>query len=191
MHWIQSGGYWAVFLAMTLESACIPLPSEIIMPFGGFLAQTRHTPLLIVALSGTAGNIVGSLIAYWVGKYGGRTLILRYGRYLHVTERHLQHAERWFDKWGEWSVFIGRLLPGIRTFISLPAGIVRMPILKFTLLTAMGSLIWSTALGYAGYQLGQNWNHIQPFIHPLLYVAVALVVIIAGMGIYRGWIHSR
>lgn len=180
IHWIQSGGYIAVFVAMVLESACIPLPSEVIMPFGGYLAYAGHLNLLMVIVMGTLGNVVGSLVAYYVGKFGGRALILKYGRVVRLSERHLQLAERWFDKRGEWTVLLGRLLPGIRTFISLPAGIANMNIGRFVLLSAVGSLPWVAVLGYAGFKLGQNWDRMKHYTHPLLYVAVALVIAFVG-----------
>jgi membrane protein DedA with SNARE-associated domain len=185
MHWIQCGGYIAVFLAMVLESACIPLPSEVIMPFGGYLAWAGDLSLWMVVVMGTLGNIVGSLVAYYLGKFGGRAVILWYGRFVHLSERHLQMAEHWFDKRGEWAVFVGRLLPGIRTFISLPAGIARMSVLKFTLFSAIGSLPWVAALGYAGYKLGQDWEQMKQYTHPLLYVAVAVVMVFVGLLVYK------
>ena len=185
IHWVQSGGYIGIFLAMVLESACIPLPSEVIMPFGGFLAWAGHLQLWMVIVMGTLGNIVGSLVAYYVGKLGGRAVITRYGRYIHITGRNLKKAEQWFDRRGEWAVFIGRLLPGIRTFISLPAGIAQMNVVKFTLFSSIGSLPWVATLAYAGYQLGQNWEGIRTYTHPLIYVAAAVVVLLAGTVVYR------
>lgn len=139
MHWVQSGGYIGVFLAMVLESACIPLPSEVVMPFGGYLAFRGHLHLGIVILMGVLGNVVGSLISYYVGKFGGRAVIRRYGRYVRLSERHMDAAERWFRRRGDWVVFVGRLLPAIRTFISLPAGIAKMNAVKFTAYSAAGS----------------------------------------------------
>lgn len=186
VHWIQTGGYLSVFIAMLLESACIPLPSEVIMPFGGYLAWVGHLQLWIVIVMGTLGNIAGSLLAYYVGKFGGRAVLNRYGRYVCFSKHHLQMAEDWFAKRGEWAVFIGRLLPGIRTFISLPAGISKMSVTKFTLFTAVGSLPWVAVLGYAGYKLGQNWEGIKHYTHPLLYLVAALVVALIALAIYKG-----
>lgn len=177
MQWIQSGGTLAVFLAMVIESACIPLPSEVIMPFGGFLAFTGHLSLWSVVIAGTLGNVVGSLIAYWVGLIGGRAVILRFGRYVGLSERHLHSAEKWFSKRGEWAVLISRVLPGVRTFISLPAGIAKMPLGRFTLFTFIGSLPWAWILAYAGYKLGQNWDTVKHYTHPLLYVVVLIIVV--------------
>ncbi|WP_436663475.1 DedA family protein [Alicyclobacillus acidoterrestris] len=185
MHWVQSGGYIGVFLAMVLESACIPLPSEVVMPFGGYLAFRGHLHLGIVILMGVLGNVVGSLISYYVGKFGGRAVIRRYGRYVRLSERHMDAAERWFRRRGDWVVFVGRLLPAIRTFISLPAGIAKMNAVKFTAYSAAGSLPWVAVLGYAGYKLGQDWDSMTHYVHPLIYVAVILVVGFIGATVYK------
>lgn len=185
MHWVQSAGDWGVFFAMVLESACIPLPSEVIMPFGGYMAWAGHLSLWSVIIAGTLGNVVGSLIAYYVGKYVGRAVLLRWGRFVHVTDRNLQKAEDWFNNRGEWSVFVGRLLPAIRTFISLPAGIARMKLGKFVVLSALGSLPWAAVLAYAGYKMGQNWDNIKHYTHPLIYVAVILLVLFIFVAVYR------
>lgn len=176
MHWIGTAGYAAVFFGMVLESACIPLPSEVIMPFGGYLASTGQLHLWTVIWLGTIGNVIGSLIAYIVGRAGGRPLLNRVGRYVGLSPKHLASADRWFDKQGDWAVLIGRLLPGIRTFISLPAGIAKMSVVRFVLFTAIGSLPWSALLAYAGFKLGQNWSSIKHYTHPLMYVAVLLIV---------------
>lgn len=185
VQWIQSSGYLAILLGMTLESACIPLPSEVIMPFGGYLAGAGHLQLWLVIVWGTVGNIIGSLIAYLVGRIGGRVVVLHYGKYVGLTERRLQAAERWFDRRGDWAVFIGRLLPGIRTFISLPAGVAKMPLGRFTAFTAIGSLPWVALLAYAGYKLGQNWESAKQYTHPLMYVAVVLVIGAIAWGVVR------
>lgn len=176
MHWVQGSGTIGVFLAMVLESACIPLPSEVIMPFGGYLAGTGHGQLWAMIVAGVVGNVVGSLVAYYVGRAGGRPLLNRFGRYIHLSEKNLDSADAWFEKRGDWSVFIGRLLPGVRTFISLPAGIARMNVGRFVLFTTLGSLPWVAVLAYAGYKLGQNWQGIEKYTHPLIYVAAILVV---------------
>jgi len=185
IQWIQNGGYVGVFFAMVLESACIPLPSEMIMPFGGYLAWLGHLHLWLVIVLGVLGNVVGSLVAYYIGKWGGRAVWLHYGRYVHVTERHLNMAENWFERRGEWAVFIGRLLPGIRTFISLPAGIANMNMAKFVLYSAIGSMPWVALLGYAGYALGQNWESIKHYTHPLTYVAILLPVGVVVAAVVR------
>lgn len=176
---------------MVLESACIPLPSEVIMPFGGYLAWTGHLHLWLVVVMGTLGNVVGSIIAYYVGKLGGRAVLIRYGRYVRLSQRHVAGAEKWFEKRGEWAVFLGRLLPGIRTFISLPAGIGNMNIARFIAFSAMGSLPWVTALAYAGYKLGQDWEGIKQYTHPLLYLAIVVIVVFIGLVLHRGRKKAR
>jgi len=183
MHALESGGYVATFMLMMLESACIPIPSEVVMPFAGYLAWEGHLHLWVVIVAGMLGNVVGSLIAYYIGKFGGRPIILRYGRYVHISERTLHTTEAWFEKRGEWAVLIGRLLPGIRTFISLPAGIADMSIGRFVVFTTIGSLPWVAILAYGGYSLGQNWEHVKSYIHPLLYV----VVIATGVAVAVAW----
>lgn len=155
------------------------------MPFGGYLSLAGHLHLWLVVLLGTLGNVVGSLMAYYVGKFGGRAFLIRYGRYVYVSGRHLQLAEQWFDKRGESAVFWGRLLPGIRTFISLPAGIANMNIVRFIAFSAMGSLPWVTALAYVGYRLGQRWVDIKHYTHPLLYFSVAMIVVLMGIAFYH------
>lgn len=176
IHWVQSMGYAGVFFTMVLESACIPLPSEIIMPFGGYLAWLGHLQIIWVIVAGTLGNVVGSSIAFYVGKFRGRSFITRYGRAIGLTDRHVKVAERWFEKRGEVAVFVCRLLPGVRTFISLPAGISKMPFIRFLVFSAIGSLPWVAALAYSGYKLGQNWESIKYFMHPFTYVVGVLVV---------------
>jgi membrane protein DedA with SNARE-associated domain len=180
MHIIQAFGYAGVVLCMTIESACIPLPSEVIMPFSGFLASKHGIgfTLLGVSLAGTIGNVLGSWVAYFLGYYGGRPLIERYGKYVLLSTKHLHAAERWFARYGSAAVFIGRILPVIRTFISLPAGIAKMPLGTFTLFTAVGSFPWCFALAYVGYALGQHWETISTYMHPFTYATVAAVILV-------------
>lgn len=178
INWINSIGYLGILLGMILESACIPIPSEVIMPFGGYLASTGHINLIGVILIGTLGNIIGSLIAYAIGYWGGKRFIDRFGKYVLLSQKHLEAAEKWFDKRGEITVFVSRILPAIRTFISLPAGIARMSPGKFVTYTAIGSLIWSGILTYVGYLLGKNWGNIQNFLHPIAYLVAAIVLVI-------------
>jgi membrane protein DedA with SNARE-associated domain len=178
INWVNSIGYWGIFLGMVLESACIPIPSEVIMPFGGYLVSTGHLNIIGVILIGTLGNIVGSLIAYAVGLWGGSRFINRFGKYVFLSKKHLESAESWFDKRGEITVFISRILPAIRTFISLPAGIARMNLVKFLTYTAIGSIIWSGILTYVGYALGKNWDNIQSILHPIAYLVAAIVLVI-------------
>jgi membrane protein DedA with SNARE-associated domain len=184
---IESLGYWGVFIAMTLESACIPLPSEIIMPFSGYVVYQGTTNMTLVGIGivGALGNLFGSLIAYYVGLIGGRPLLERYGKYIFISHNKLELADRWFDKYGYEAVLISRFLPGIRTFISLPAGIAHMDIKKFVIYTFIGSLPWCFALGYVGVVLGPQWELIRTYFHILdIIVAIAIVVFIAYL-IYK------
>lgn len=178
IQWINSMGYWGIFFGMVLESACIPIPSEVILPFGGYLVSTGRLNAVGVVAIGTLGNIAGSLIAYAVGHWGGKKFIDRFGKYVFLSQKHLQSAEKWFASRGEITVFLSRILPAIRTFISLPAGIARMNLGKFLAYTTLGSVLWSIVLTYVGYVLGKNWEHIQTVLHPLAYVVAAVVVVI-------------
>jgi membrane protein DedA with SNARE-associated domain len=164
---IQTMGYWGVFIGMTLESACIPIPSEIIMPVSGFVVWegTTNMTLLGIVLVGAVGNLVGSLLAYFVGLKGGRPFLEKYGRYVFISHSKLELADRWFAKYGWEAVLISRMLPVIRTFISLPAGISNMDLKKFSLYTFLGSLPWCFILAYIGVQLGPNWDVIRSYFH--------------------------
>jgi len=157
-----SFGYAGILVAMAIESACIPLPSEIIMPLAGFLVaqHQHHFSLLGVSVAGALGCVVGSLIAYAVGAGGGRALLLRYGRYIWISPRDAARADAYFARHGAITIFVSRLLPVVRTFISLPAGIARMRILPFTVLTFLGSLPWCFVLALAGEQLGAHWHDV-------------------------------
>jgi membrane protein DedA with SNARE-associated domain len=151
-------GVPAVFLLMILESACLPVPSEVIMLFAGYLVSIHSMSLFGAVAAGVAGNIVGSWIAWGVGISGGRVLLERHGRYLHITPARLDQADRWFARRGERIVLLARCLPIIRTFISLPAGIARMPFWRFTLYTAIGCVPWVLALTLLGVQVGAHWD---------------------------------
>lgn len=170
---ISTMGYGGVVLLMAIESACIPLPSEIIMPFAGFLVFKGEMLLWGVALAGAIGCVLGSIPAYYVGMYGGRPLVEKYGKYLLISHRDLNMAERWFSQHGEITIFIARLLPAVRTFIAFPAGVARMNMPKFIAYTFIGSLIWCYLLAYAGMKLGENWVGLQVYFHQFHYVIVA------------------
>jgi membrane protein DedA with SNARE-associated domain len=188
---ISAAGYGGVMLLMAIESACIPLPSEIIMPFSGYLVYTGRFSLLAVATWGAIGCNLGSVLAYEVGYYGGRPLALRYGRYIFVTQHELNTADRFFARWGSLAVLVARLLPVIRTFIALPAGIARMPRLKFHLYTFIGSWPWCFALAWVGMQLGEQWDkdpRLKEWFHRM--DGVILAVLLAGVG-YFLWSHLR
>src|SRR5467141_4622695 len=155
---ISSTGYFGVLLLMAIESACIPLPSEVIMPFSGYLVYTGQFNLWIVTLAGAVGCVLGSLVAYWVGMYGGRPVIEKYGRYVLISHHDLDLADRWFGRYGEAIIFSSRLLPVIRTFIAFPAGVARMNLTRFVIYTFAGSLPWCLGLAYVGQKLGEQWD---------------------------------
>ncbi|MFA5249377.1 MAG: DedA family protein [Candidatus Paceibacterota bacterium] len=169
-------GYWAVGFFMALESACLPVPSEIIMPFAGYLVWTGKFSFWLVVIWGTIGNLVGSVLAYAAGYYGGRPFIEKYGKYIFLSSRDLAVADKWFVKYGSSSIFFSRLLPVIRTFISLPAGIARMPFGKFCFYTAAGSLPFSMLLTWAGIELGQNWADIKVYLRGLDWLIIISVI---------------
>lgn len=183
---ISSLGYGGIVLLMAIESACIPLPSEIIMPFSGYLVFTGQMQLWIVALAGAFGCVLGSLLAYWLGAVGGRPLVEKYGRYVLISHHDLDLADRWFRRHGDITIFIGRLLPVVRTFIAFPAGIARMPLWRFNIYTFVGSFIWCWALAWIGMQLGQNWHTLGVYFHR--FDALIGVVLLAGV-IWYVWRH--
>lgn len=181
-------GYGGIVLLMAIESACIPLPSEVIMPFSGYLVSTGELRLGVVALAGAVGCVLGSLVAYGVGAWGGRPLVEKYGKYVLISRRDLSLAERWFDRHGDITVFIGRLLPVVRTFIALPAGIARMPLWRFNIYTFAGSFIWSWGLAWIGKKLGENWNTLGVYFHRFdALIGAALVV----AGAWYVWRHIK
>jgi membrane protein DedA with SNARE-associated domain len=180
---ISSMGYSGVALLMGIESACIPLPSEVIMPFSGYLVYTgRFSSLWLVATLGAIGCNLGSVLAYELGAYGGRPLIEKYGRYILLNKHDLDVADRMFQKWGSAMVFIGRLLPVIRTFIALPAGIARMPRTRFHVYTFLGSWPWCYALAYVGLKLGERWDS-DPRLKHLFHRFDAVIVLVLLIGI--------
>ncbi len=185
---ITAMGYPGVALLMAIESACIPLPSEIIMPFAGYLVAQGHFSLWGVATAGAIGNNLGSALAYEAGKRGGRPLVERYGRYILVDAHDIDRADRFFARFGDWAVLIGRLLPVIRTFIAFPAGVVRMPYLRFHLFTFIGSWPWCFALACVGMKLGQAWNsdpRIKTVLHSFDVVIVVAVLAAAGWFVWH------
>jgi membrane protein DedA with SNARE-associated domain len=184
-----------VVALMAIESACIPLPSEIIMPLAGWiLIKNQPLPIsfnLIAGILGAVGCTIGSLGAYWVGAKGGRPFLNKYGKFVLITSHDLGRADQWFQKNGDWAIFITRLMPVIRSFISLPAGIAKMRMGKFLIYTFAGSFIWCTALSFGGYLLGQNWEKIRTVMRPFDPVVIAIVVILIGFYIYRHIKHRR
>ena len=170
---ISSLGYSGVVLLMAIESACIPLPSEIIMPFAGFLVFKGEMTLWGVAFAGALGCVVGSIPAYYLGMYGGRPLVEKYGKWVLISHKDLNWADKAFEKHGEIIIFIGRLLPAVRTFIAFPAGVARMNMTKFIVYTFVGSLIWCYLLALAGFKMGENWESLKVYFHEFHYVIAA------------------
>ena len=177
-------GYFGILILMIFESACIPIPSEIIMPFSGFLASTGKFSIIGVALAGALGNLIGAVITYVIGYYGGRPLLLKYGKYVFIKEKEIHHAEKFFARWGDFAVFIARNLPIIRTFISLPAGVAEMNFIKFSIYSFVGSIPWCFALTYLGYLLGSNWMIIRKYGDILDIIAGIGILILIGKIIY-------
>jgi membrane protein DedA with SNARE-associated domain len=188
---ISHGGYLGVAGLMAIESACIPLPSEIIMPFAGYLVYAGQFNLFWAATAGAIGCNLGSILAYEVGYHGGRPLVEKYGAYIWLNSHDLDRADRFFHRFGAAAVFIGRLLPVIRTFIALPAGIARMPRLKFHLYTFAGSWPWCFGLAWAGMKLGEKW-HTDPRLSHWLHRldAVIIVALLAGV-LWFFWSHWK
>jgi membrane protein DedA with SNARE-associated domain len=180
-------GVWGVFVLMTLESACIPIPSETTMLFAGFgVSEGEHT-LLAITVAGVAGNLVGSWAAYAVGYFGRVELLERHGSKLHIKPSHLEWADRWFERYGDAAIFFSRLLPVIRTFISLPAGVARMPFWRFTALTVAGCVPWVFALGLIGREVGDNWEDWKDSLHYVDYAVLAALGITVIVLVVRWW----
>ena len=183
-------GLFAVFALMLLESMGILIPSEAISPFAGYLVSQGQMGFFAAVAAGVLGNLVGSWVAYFIGLWGGRELWFQYGRYVGVRAHHLKVAEKWFDRYGEFTVFISRCLPVVRTFISFPAGAARMNLAKFSFYTFIGCVPWVFALTYFGYYLGENWDEVGHFLHYLDY-AVALAVLAGTLYFFLRWRLSR
>src|SRR5512147_1298245 len=162
---ISGTGYLGIVILMAIESACIPLPSEIIMPFSGYLVFRGEFDLFRVSLAGAFGCVVGSVPAYYAGLYGGRPLVEKYGKYVLISRHDLDIADRWFSRYGDWAIFFSRLLPVVRTFISFPAGIARMNVPRFIIYTFVGSFPWCLGLAYLGMKLGENWDTLGVYFH--------------------------
>jgi membrane protein DedA with SNARE-associated domain len=181
-------GYPGIFLLMAIEGFGIPIPSELTMPFSGFLASpaggSKFSLPAVIAV-GAAGEVVGGAIAYGLGYFGGRPVLNRYGRLVFLSPAELERGEIWFDKYGDWVVLVTRLLPAIRSFIALPAGVVRMPFWRFLLFSAIGSIIWTTALALIGHALGQHWQSISTGIRKYDVVIVGVVVLLIAFAVYK------
>ena len=183
---VSATGYSGIAILMAIESACIPLPSELIMPFAGYLVYEGSMNLWWAATAGAIGCNLGSLVAYELGRYGGRPLVEKYGSWILMGRRELDWADRFFQRWGQAAVFIGRLLPVIRTFIALPAGIARMPRAKFHIYTFLGSWPWCFGLAYIGMKLGENWRSLGKYFHE--FDIVIGLILLAG-AVWFVWSH--
>ncbi len=181
---ISSIGYAGIFILMAMESANMPVPSEIVMPFGGFAAQRGDLNFILVGLTGSLGCLAGSMLSYGVGYYGGRPILEKYGKYVLIKKHEINVADKWFGKYGDKAVFIARLLPIIRTFISFPAGIAKMNFKKFAVYSFVGSVPWCYALAYVGIVLGENWELLENY---WIYLDIATVLAVVAAIAYFGY----
>ena len=188
---ISSLGYGGIVLLMAIESACIPLPSEVIIPFSGYLVSRGVFSLWGVALAGAVGCMLGSIVAYYVGAWGGRRLVERYGRYLLISHHDLDMADRWFARHGDITILVGRLLPVVRTFIAFPAGVARMAMGKFLVYTFIGSLIWCWGLAWIGERLGEHWDSLGAYFHRFDAAIIALILTGATWWVWRHLRHIQ
>jgi membrane protein DedA with SNARE-associated domain len=179
-------GYTGIVVTMAVESACIPLPSEIIMPFSGYLVSTGQFSMLGVTLAGAVGNVIGSIVAYYAGVWGGRPFVERYGPYMLISRRDLELADRWFGKYGEAAVLASRMLPVVRTFISLPAGVARMNFPRFVVFTFVGALPWCYLLAYIGLKMGERWDELRDYFHGF---DIVIGLLLAAALVYFLWSH--
>lgn len=182
---IDATGYFGVFGLMLVESCGIPMPSEVIMPFSGFLVADGKMNFWILSLIGAFGNLVGSLLAYWIGAKGGRPLIEKYGKYILISKHDLDLADRWFTKYGNLTVFFGRLLPVVRTYISFPAGIAKMNLTKFSIYTFLGALPWTALFAWFGVKMGANWEAIREKLHNFDLSIMILVILLVAWYVIR------
>ena len=182
-------GWPGVVFLMGIESAAIPFPSELIMPLAGWLLIEAKGDsawmLWMAAFYGALGNLLGSWVAYWISYKGGRPLLRKYGKYLLVTQREVNQAEDWFKKYGELAVFASRMLPVVRTFISVPAGIARMNFWKFSFYTFVGSYPWSLGLAYGGFKLGENWEDMRQVMRPFDFPIAGIIIVVVAWFIYH------
>jgi membrane protein DedA with SNARE-associated domain len=192
-------GYVAIFFLAMLESMCIPVPSEIIFGLGGALTASAFVAsshahalsLALVILSGIGGELLGALISYQVGKSAGRALVSRYGKYILLSTKDLDSAEKWFSRFGVWSVLIGRVVPLVRSVISVPAGIAGMSRVSFSAFTILGSAIWASALAVAGHAAGSKWEHFTHSFKAIQYPVIGIIVLVIAYGVWHRWRSVR
>ena len=186
---VTSAGYAGLFAAMVVENLFPPIPSEIVLPLAGFEVSQGSLEFVWTVLAATAGSLVGALLLYAIGLYGGRPLVFKWGRVLRVGPADLERAEGWFDRWGDWVVLVARVIPIARSVVSLPAGLTRMPLGRFCLLTTIGSLIWNLILVGAGHELGANWEEVSDLFARYSDVMLVIVVILVVAGVV--WLLRR
>lgn len=185
---LETYGYAAMFITMVLENANVPIPSEIVLGFSGYLIAQGVFEMNMTMIVATAAGVVGSILSYWMGEHGGRPLLRKYGRYIFFNEHKFEMAEKMFNKYGGAAVFFGRLLPGIRTFISFPAGIARYPMGRFIIWTLLGTIPWTILLVWLGVKLGEHWQDLIEYNHEFLVIMIVVFAIIAvffGIRYYR------
>jgi membrane protein DedA with SNARE-associated domain len=185
---IDTLGYWGVALLMAIESANVPLPSEMILPYAGYLVQQGQMNIHLAAFAGALGCVLGSIPSYWLGHWGGRPWLQKYGKWLLLSEHDLEKAERWTEKFGDWTFFLCRMLPVVRTFISFPAGVFKAPLVPFLTLTFIGSLVWSYALVWVGIKFGEN---LEAFKHIWHKFDAAIAVVLVVLGFWYIWSHTK
>lgn len=191
IHFMETYGYLAMFICMVLENANIPIPSEVILGFAGYLIAQGIFDMHTTMIVGIAAGVVGSIISYWMGEYGGRPLLLKYGKYIFFNEKKFDMAEKLFNKYGGLAVFIGRLLPGVRTFISFPAGMARYPMVPFIIWTILGTVPWTILLVYLGHILGAHWEDVIQYNHIFLEVVIVVFLVLAAFFGIRYWRNKR
>ena len=185
---IDTFGYFGVALLMALESAAIPIPSEVIMPFSGFLVSQEKMTLLGAALAGALGSVLGSWAIYELARYGGRPLLEKYGKYILISKSHLDSTDRFFQKYGMWATFLGRMLPVFRTYISIPAGLAGIDLKKFLALCFIGSFIWSYFLAWLGVLFGEHWEKIKDYMH---YISIAILILVISWISWWFWKNTK
>ncbi|HYH60447.1 MAG TPA: DedA family protein [Solirubrobacterales bacterium] len=186
---VTAAGYPGLFAAMVAENLFPPIPSELVLPLAGFEAHDGNLVFVWALLAATAGSLVGALILYAIGRYGGRPVVYRYGRVLRVTDADLDRADAWFDRWGTWVVLGARVIPIARSLVSIPAGMSEMPLGRFVALTTLGSLVWNFVLIGAGYQLGANWEDVTDIVER--YSTVMKVAAVAAVVLFVVWVVRR
>ncbi|MEK7631437.1 MAG: DedA family protein [Patescibacteria group bacterium] len=188
---IETAGYPGITLLMALESMIAPIPSEAVMPFAGFLIYDGTLTWIAVAIASTIGSLVGSLVSYWIGAKGGRPLVLKFGKFLLLNEHHLEITERFFQRRGSAAIFVSRFIPAVRHFISIPAGVGRMPLGRFMLYTLFGAGIWNMFLAWVGFKLGENWESIRTYSEKIDLVLYGIIGLAVLYYVYRVWRHWR